>query len=135
MICPHLLFWAEILRVNLCFAKSVDLQDSPKLHGRFLSLSDIHLDHHYKHNSSIAGACHAHSPKVKEDQAGYWGSPDSNCDSPPALADALFNELEKWKGKIDFVVWMGDNARHDIDSNVPRTLPEIIELNQELWIA
>ncbi|KAL8287125.1 hypothetical protein RQP46_003577 [Phenoliferia psychrophenolica] len=47
------------------------------------------------------------------------------------LINATFDWLEaNFKGEVDFVVWTGDNARHDIDSRVPRSLPEIFDLNR-----
>ena len=37
----------------------------------------------------------------------------SDCDAPLTLVNATFDWLEQhWKGKVDFVVWTGDNARH-----------------------
>ncbi|GAA6054651.1 hypothetical protein JCM3770_002923 [Rhodotorula araucariae] len=63
--------------------------------------------------------------------AGQWGLPVSDCDTPLSFVNATFDWLEKhFKGKVDFVVWTGDNARHDIDSRVPRSLPEIFDLNR-----
>ncbi|BGP33633.1 Endopolyphosphatase [Rhodotorula toruloides] len=71
---------------------------------------------------------------VKSDgarDAGYWGLPVSDCDTPLSLVNATFDWLEKhFKGEVDFVVWTGDNARHDIDSRLPRSLPEIFDLNR-----
>ncbi|GAA5915507.1 hypothetical protein JCM8208_007469 [Rhodotorula glutinis] len=65
--------------------------------------------------------------------AGHWGLPISDCDSPIAHVNATFDWIEQhFKGEVDFVVWTGDNARHDIDSRLPRSLPEIFELNQFL---
>ena len=55
----------------------------------------------------------------------------SDCDAPLTLINATFDWLEaNFKGKVDFVVWTGDNARHDIDSRFPRSLPEIFRLNR-----
>ncbi|GAA5856121.1 hypothetical protein JCM8547_002989 [Rhodosporidiobolus lusitaniae] len=63
--------------------------------------------------------------------AGYWGLPVSDCDSPLTLLNATFDWLEEnFKGEVDFVVWTGDNARHDIDTRLPRSMPEIFELNR-----
>ncbi|KAK4051052.1 Endopolyphosphatase [Microbotryomycetes sp. JL201] len=101
-----------------------------QLHGRFIHLTDLHPDPWYKFNSSEAGACHSHDP-AKGERAGYWGQPVSDCDSPITLINATFDWLEAhFKGKIDFVVWTGDNARHDIDTRYPRSLPEIVNLNR-----
>ncbi|KAK4051670.1 Endopolyphosphatase [Microbotryomycetes sp. JL221] len=101
-----------------------------KLHGRFIHLTDMHPDPFYKFNSSEAGSCHSHEP-AKGDRAGYWGQPVSDCDSPLTLINATFDWLElHFKNKVDFVVWTGDNARHDIDTRFPRSLPEILNLNR-----
>ncbi|GAA5892951.1 hypothetical protein JCM5296_003390 [Sporobolomyces johnsonii] len=63
-------------------------------------------------------------------KAGYWGLPVTDCDSPLSLVNATFDWLEHhFKGEVDFVVWTGDNARHDIDDRLPRSLPEIFSLN------
>ncbi|BGP41668.1 Endopolyphosphatase [Rhodotorula kratochvilovae] len=63
--------------------------------------------------------------------AGHWGLPISDCDTPLAFVNATFDWLEEhFKDEVDFVVWTGDNARHDIDSRVPRSLPEIFDLNR-----
>jgi len=34
--------------------------------------------------------------------------------------------------EVDFVVWTGDSARHDIDLAFPRSMPEIFALNKLL---
>lgn len=56
----------------------------------------------------------------------------SDCDTPLTFVNATFNFLAQHlnSSQIDFVVWTGDNARHDIDSRTPRSLTEIIKLNQ-----
>ena len=54
----------------------------------------------------------------------------SECDTPLELVDHTFDWLHKnWVNDVDFVVWTGDNARHDIDSSLPRSLTEIYKLN------
>ncbi|KAM0755926.1 hypothetical protein T439DRAFT_320624 [Meredithblackwellia eburnea MCA 4105] len=117
------------------------------LTGRFIHLTDMHPDPNYIFNSTIESMCHGELGKknfgggdqheesmllkAKEERAGYWGSPVSECDAPIVLINATFDWLEaNFKGEVDFVVWTGDNARHDIDSRVPRSLPEIFELNR-----
>lgn len=32
--------------------------------------------------------------------------------------------------EIDFIVWSGDNSRHDLDPELPRKLDEIYDLNR-----
>ncbi|KAE8221553.1 hypothetical protein CF319_g5099 [Tilletia indica] len=94
---------------------------------------------------------------VSSNKAGYWGSPDSICDSPPTLITGSLRWItENWltgsgKGKggdlsdkkehgdndndedvgFDFVLVTGDLARHDVDAQQhPRTLPEIYRSNR-----
>ncbi|CAD6886600.1 unnamed protein product [Tilletia laevis] len=90
--------------------------------------------------------------KASKNKAGHWGSPDSICDSPPALITGSLRWItENWltvpsKGKaaqhhpgvqkehdvgFDFVLVTGDLARHDVDAQqYPRTLPEIYRANR-----
>ncbi|WVO13727.1 hypothetical protein L204_101349 [Cryptococcus depauperatus] len=124
------------------------------LKGRFLHITDIHPDPHYKSGSTLASGCHErpkkkHKSKDKlgldqeeevdggigalkgDNLAGKWGTAVSNCDSPSSLVNITFNWLkEEWADEIDFVVWTGDNARHDIDRSLPRTPNEIFTLNR-----
>ncbi|KAI1321225.1 Endopolyphosphatase [Mortierella claussenii] len=61
---------------------------------------------------------------------GYYGAPNTICDSPWALTEATFDWIEdNIKDTIDFVVWTGDNARHDSDNTHPRTQDQINEMN------
>ncbi|KAF9357117.1 Endopolyphosphatase [Mortierella sp. AD094] len=61
---------------------------------------------------------------------GYYGSPNTICDSPLTLADATLSWIDKnLVGSIDFVVWTGDNARHDSDNTHPRTQEQINQMN------
>lgn len=99
---PWLLLIGSILTVHSVTA----------LHGRFLTLSDLHADWNYVDASSLSKACHRGKHPKRKDTAGYWGSPVSDCDSPASLIDSLMHELEcKWKDKVDFVILMGDFAR------------------------
>ncbi|KAN0059805.1 Endopolyphosphatase [Thecaphora frezii] len=91
-------------------------------------------------------------------RAGWWGTGVSDCDSPPRLVTSSLkwitdNFLPKTHGLrsearasaldaqqqqnsstaalgFDFIIWTGDSARHDIDDRLPRTLPEIFDLNR-----
>ncbi|BGP17928.1 hypothetical protein JCM10213_003936 [Rhodosporidiobolus nylandii] len=143
------------------------LSRPPALKGRFLHLTDLHPDPHYRVGASEDKACHFKQRRKKkkgkkgknrkggkelamyeeEDEekddgeleelkkdkpreAGYWGLPISDCDTPLTLINATFDWLkENFRGEVDFVVWTGDNARHDIDTRLPRSLPEILDLN------
>lgn len=57
----------------------------------------------------------------------------SDCDSPPALMNTTFDWLKRhWYDSVDFVIWTGDSARHDLDPKIPRSLDEIVTLNRDL---
>ncbi|KIK37842.1 hypothetical protein CY34DRAFT_15428 [Suillus luteus UH-Slu-Lm8-n1] len=101
-----------------------------KLYGRFLHITDIHPDPFYEPGASQSSACHRadlnHSPP-----AGYYGAPYSSCDAPFSLTNFTLDFLdEHWTSDIDFVIWTGDNARHDNDDDIPRSLDEIYDLNR-----
>ncbi|GJJ07459.1 hypothetical protein Clacol_001661 [Clathrus columnatus] len=113
---------------------------SPRpLHGRFLHITDLHPDPYYKFNTTVASGCH-HFPKERnglkdknkeERRAGYWGTPQSACDNSFAFVNFTLDWIEKeWADDIDFVIWTGDNARHDEDPSQPRTLEEIFDTNR-----
>lgn len=74
---------------------------------------------------------------VKKPKAGYWGTAVSDCDSPMTLVNSTLGWLAREWGsgsaagpQVDFVVWTGDSARHDLDREVPRTPGEIYDLNR-----
>ncbi|KAF7332218.1 RFX-type winged-helix domain-containing protein [Mycena kentingensis (nom. inval.)] len=102
-----------------------------KLHGRFLHITDIHPDPHYRPKTAESTSCHRKKGKKKKNDSGFWGQPFSECDSPFRLANLTLEFLgKKWASEIDFVVWTGDNARHDNDNKLPRTPAEIYNLNR-----
>ncbi|KZV72170.1 hypothetical protein PENSPDRAFT_576601 [Peniophora sp. CONT] len=104
-----------------------------KLHGRFLHITDMHPDPYYKTGTSESTACHRKKPRKEKTRAEPWGTPHGDCDSPFRLTNRTLKWLEKhWADEIDFVVWTGDNARHDNDRRLPRTLKEIYMLNGEV---
>ncbi|KAF8195878.1 Metallo-dependent phosphatase-like protein [Mycena galopus ATCC 62051] len=102
-----------------------------KLHGRFLHITDMHPDPFYQQKTSEKTSCHRKKGKKKKNEAGYYGQPYSDCDSPFRLTNLTLDFIEKkWASEIDFVIWTGDNARHDNDRKLPRTPPEIYDLNR-----
>ncbi|CEP14577.1 hypothetical protein [Parasitella parasitica] len=109
--------------------------DAP-LQGRYLHITDIHMDQHYLTGATIKSDCHREPKKHKHKKkkqgllAGYWGAPGMDCDSPPRLVYHSIDSIAKeWKDKIDFIIWTGDNARHDGDALVTRTKKEIVGYN------
>ncbi|KGB78065.1 endopolyphosphatase [Cryptococcus deuterogattii R265] len=155
----------EQMPLNVSFSlldnsESQDVRINKKrpLKGRFLHITDIHPDPHYKAGSTFDSGCHRKPKKDKkvenraaknergnelvddenldtlkktEDLAGKWGTAVSDCDCPMSLVNITFDWLkEEWANEIDFVVWTGDNARHDIDRRKPRTPKEIFDSNR-----
>ncbi|KAG2221671.1 hypothetical protein INT45_002709, partial [Circinella minor] len=111
----------------------------PDLHGKFLHITDIHVDPYYENEATIKSGCHRqakkhHKKKKRKGKlAGYWGSPTKGCDSPLRLAEHTIDWIgDSWKEEIDFIVWTGDNARHGLDNDLPRTSKEILALNQAM---
>ncbi|WRT69448.1 uncharacterized protein IL334_006434 [Kwoniella shivajii] len=139
------------------------------LKGRFLHITDIHPDPHYKTGATFESGCHRknkskkgkgkalehvaeQAERIDEDEvddddemevekkkkdkngvdlAGEWGTAVSKCDTPMSLVNITFDWLKKeWKDEVDFIVWTGDNARHDIDRSLPRSTSEIYKLNR-----
>ncbi|KAG6919426.1 hypothetical protein DXG01_006309 [Tephrocybe rancida] len=104
-----------------------------QLHGRFLQITDMHPDPYYLPNTAKKTACHRKKGKKSMNQASYYGTPYSDCDSPFILTNFTFDYLDKkWASEVDFVIWTGDNARHDNDPKVPRTPDEIYGLNRAM---
>lgn len=106
---------------------------SQKLRGRFLHITDIHPDPLYKTGSSIENVCHRGRPEGKKDEATRFGTAMAGCDSSMDLMEYTLKWIENnLRDKIDFVVWTGDNIRHDNDRNNPRTEAEIFDMNSKL---
>lgn len=104
---------------------------SKVLHGRFLHLTDMHPDEFYKVGANIEdNSCHRGKPGKGSAGASKYGDAMLGCDSPMIL----MNQTLEWvkthlRDKIDFVVWTGDNIRHDNDRKIPRTEMEIFDMN------
>ncbi|KAG0275291.1 Endopolyphosphatase [Linnemannia exigua] len=130
--------------------------EKSRLVGQFLHITDIHPDEFYMNGGSISTSCHRNTTDEDDDMrmrrmgtrsttsstlmrpgrtdggyGGIYGSPYSICDSPFSLANATFDWIDRnLIGSLDFVVWTGDNARHDSDNERPRTQKEIEDLNR-----
>ncbi|KAA8566971.1 hypothetical protein EYC84_010067 [Monilinia fructicola] len=103
---------------------------SKRLHGRFLHITDLHQDPHYKVFSSTDedDACHR-----GKGTAGTYGAETSDCDTPQSLIDATFKWIkENVRDNVDFVVWTGDSARHDSDERIPRIQSEVLDTNRRI---
>ncbi|CAI4373629.1 BDN_1c_G0012780.mRNA.1.CDS.1 [Saccharomyces cerevisiae] len=110
--------------------KNVKTGKERKLHGRFLHITDIHPDPYYVEGSSIDAVCHTGKPSKKKDVAPKFGKAMSGCDSPVILMEETLRWIkENLRDKIDFVIWTGDNIRHDNDRKHPRTEAQIFDMN------
>ncbi|KAF8681405.1 Calcineurin-like phosphoesterase [Rhizoctonia solani] len=93
----------------------------------------MHPDSYYLPGASISSFCHSKKPRKESERAGQFGAPGTDCDTPISLVDSTLAWVEKeWADRIDFVIWTGDNARHDTDSSIPRTPAEIRDMNREI---
>ncbi|KAI9311559.1 Metallo-dependent phosphatase-like protein [Dichotomocladium elegans] len=121
------------------FTPPAPLSSAVDLHGKFLHITDIHLDPIYKPGGTIASGCHTipkkhRKKKLRKGKLGdYWGTPTSGCDAPAQWVDRALSLIgEAWSHDIDFIVWTGDNARHGLDEKHPRTSEEIVEINRKV---
>ncbi|GBB84220.1 hypothetical protein RclHR1_10840005 [Rhizophagus clarus] len=91
-----------------------------ELSGKFLHITDIHLDKFYLPNSDPSKFCHDYSEESK-DKSGKFGTPQSKCDSSYALVNSTFSFLKENFQDIDFIIYTGDSLRHGRDQNLPLT--------------
>lgn len=125
----------EFTRLGLTPREPVIIKDvktgkERKLHGRFFHITDIHPDPYYVEGSSIDAVCHTGKPSKKKDVAPKFGKAMSGCDSPVILMEETLRWIkENLRDKIDFVIWTGDNIRHDNDRKHPRTEAQIFDMN------
>lgn len=127
----------EYLKLGLTPNKPVVIESlnglkTKTIHGRFLHITDIHPDEYYKEGSLVDEACHRGKHKKKSDQvASKYGDALLGCDSPTILMDETLKWIEEnLRDKIDFVIWTGDNIRHDSDRRIPRTELQIFDMNE-----
>ncbi|GAA5813317.1 hypothetical protein MFLAVUS_006794 [Mucor flavus] len=95
------------------------------LTGRFLHITDIHLDPKYLEGADPDTYCHRIKHK-KDKDTGKYGALGTRCDSPTALIQATFNFLKKEIKDIDFILYTGDTVRHDRDDNMPITKKDVL---------
>ncbi|KAG2226362.1 hypothetical protein INT45_000530 [Circinella minor] len=117
-----------------------DLDNDKKYHY-FIQITDFHIDLNYKEGTSVKTACHRYieqqqqepffKTKRKHNPAGRFGAPFEKCDTPLELAQQTLNWVARnWKDKVDFVIWTGDNSRHDWDRKESRKRNQILSLNR-----
>lgn len=101
--------------------------------GRFLHITDMHPDLYYKENTSIDDTCHRGKPKNDGDRAARFGNAMKGCDGPPDLMYYTLDWIHKnLSDEIDFIIWTGDNVRHDNDRRIPRTEQQIFDMNRQV---
>ncbi|KAI7901134.1 Metallo-dependent phosphatase-like protein [Cokeromyces recurvatus] len=111
-----------------------------KQSGYFLHITDMHVDVDYLEGATVQSVCHelpdlSISKKKKPSQlAGKYGTPGQRCDAPILLAEETLKWISKeWKDKLDFVIWTGDNAKHNWDKkHNKRKRRDVYELNQRV---
>ncbi|KAJ1915160.1 Endopolyphosphatase [Mycoemilia scoparia] len=116
-----------------------------KIVGTYLHITDFHIDQFYLPGSTVGSYCHynkGEGPKFKKKKkvkhpkwkAGYYGTPSTRCDSPYTLADVTLDFLDRSFAKyLDFVIWTGDNSRHDKDPLRPRVSSEVSEHHRYMF--
>lgn len=103
------------------------------IYGRFLHITDLHPDPFYKVGSNPEESCHSNDEPGEAGPAGKYGDAVLGCDSPLELVnDTIAWVAENLRDKIDFVVWTGDNVRHDNDRRYPRFEQAIFDLNEQI---
>lgn len=127
LVHPSEEFAAELRRLHLTPKPYVEMKTTgQKFHGRFLHITDMHPDDLYKVGGSFDDACHS----GKSGEASRFGDAIMGCDSPMELMEETIAWIKKnLRDKVDFVVWTGDNIRHDNDRMHPRTEMHIFDMN------
>ncbi|KAJ1914170.1 Endopolyphosphatase [Mycoemilia scoparia] len=127
---------------------SVDFEDllrkdnqvyDPSIIGTYLHITDLHIDPYYLPGSSVGSSCHRFGPYDPDDEqpdqlAGLFGTPNTRCDSPEILIDTMIGFLNRsFANTVDFVIWTGDNSRHDDDDFFPRTGTQVFDGERRLF--
>ncbi len=109
----------SILLLWPLFAKIFDITV-----GKFLHLTDLHIDPYYRTGSSVKSICHRFEDNVPT--AGYFG--DRKCDTPVRTARHLLRHIRDRHMDFDFIILTGDLARHDTEPEIlPKTRKEIYQ--------
>ncbi|CAI2172336.1 1102_t:CDS:2 [Funneliformis geosporum] len=100
--------------------------NNKEISGKFLHITDLHLDPYYLPNSNPKKYCHRYAKKSKKNKSGKFGTLGSDCDSPYALLDSTFSFLKENFHDADFIIYTGDSLRHDRDSKIPFPNDDVI---------
>ncbi|KAI7906244.1 Metallo-dependent phosphatase-like protein [Cokeromyces recurvatus] len=105
--------------------------------GYFLQITDFHLDDHYREGATIKSGCHTlpkkHMYSKQDDElCGTMGIPGQRMDAPSILIEHTLDWIRReWLDKLDFVIWTGDNSRHNWDEKHSRKKKKVYELNKK----
>ncbi|CAO3631894.1 unnamed protein product [Cunninghamella blakesleeana] len=128
-----LLFFWFLQHITFSTITTGDGDDSTidnSTYGYFLHITDVHLDMNYKPGTTLKSVCHNQSVSDSSDDQISKTFGLSGCDSPVILAQKTMDWIKnEWKDKLDFVVWTGDNARHDWDKTIIRDRSSVFESN------
>ncbi|KAI8369581.1 Metallo-dependent phosphatase-like protein [Radiomyces spectabilis] len=100
--------------------------NSGHLKGKFLHVTDIHIDPNYMAGSDPDQLCHRKSEDDDDNTAGKFGALHTKCDSPIPLVEASFKFMKESLQDVDFIIYTGDTARHDRDDDKPRTKDDVL---------
>ncbi|CAG8603264.1 2564_t:CDS:2 [Cetraspora pellucida] len=101
--------------------------------GRFLHITDIHLDPYYLESSDPTSFCHRYSRNQVLNIAGKFGILSAPCDSPYHLTNSTFEFIRSNFSDVDFIVYTGDSVRHDKDSKVfKRTEDQVLDIHKRV---
>ncbi|CAG8611210.1 22519_t:CDS:2, partial [Dentiscutata erythropus] len=98
-----------------------------RLFGKFLHITDLHVDPYYLESSDPTSFCHRYSPNSILNIAGKFGILSAPCDSPYPLTNSTFEFMRSNFKDIDFIVYTGDSVRHDKDKSFKRTEEQVLD--------
>jgi hypothetical protein len=129
-----------------------------KKYGYFLQITDTHVSTHNMHvlckqnlnvicitvswMITILKELHANLavfPKKKNNHSKHYqlcstmGVLGVRMDAPGILIEHTIDWIRReWRDKLHFVIWTGDNSRHDWDATHPRKETKVLELNRKV---
>ncbi|RIB01033.1 Metallo-dependent phosphatase-like protein [Gigaspora rosea] len=90
-----------------------------KFTGKFLHITDLHIDPDYTYPSDPTKFCHRKSHDSSKNTGGKFGAlgdlGQEGCDSPLELINETFEYINKNFRDVDFVIYTGDTVRHNFD--------------------
>ncbi|KAF0342636.1 secreted endopolyphosphatase [Gigaspora margarita] len=90
-----------------------------KYSGKFLHITDLHIDPIYTYPSDPTKFCHRKSHDSSKNTGGKFGAlgdlGQEGCDTPLELIKETFEYINKNFRDVDFVIYTGDTVRHNFD--------------------